>query len=159
MERAKLNNPEQVKYKKRDKGRSFGQVTATFLRWTKRVITEGLFWLHLPSSFCSLICFYRGTMVSFNSQCSLPVQLSLFLSFSPHLHHPWNADFQPQGLKSGWRGANNYGKENRREGAGEKIKKRRGRWREGAGGKAGLLLISRLNIKNGDVKARSSLLK
>lgn len=53
-----------------------------------------------PSVF-ALLSVYGGTMVSFNSQGSLLGQLSLFLSFSPHLHHPRNAEFQPQGLKSG----------------------------------------------------------
>lgn len=128
-------------------GRKFSQLTATLLRWSIKVITEWVFWLHLPSSSCSLICFYEGTMVSFNSQLSLPVQLSLFLSFSPHLHHPRNADFQPQGLKSGWRGANNYGKENRREGVRKKIKRGEADVGRGLRGGAGLLLISRLNKK------------
>lgn len=73
--------------------------------------------------------------------------LIFFLPFSPHLHHPRNADFQPQGLKLGWRGANNYGKENRREGVGKKIKKGKADVERGLGGGAGLLLISRLQIK------------
>lgn len=64
-------------------------------------------------------------MASFSRLPSLSVQLSLSLSFSPRLPqpslHPRNADFRPQGLKSGWRGANYYGKENktRREGGRE----------------------------------------
>lgn len=99
-------------------------------------------------------------MVSFNSQRSLlPVQLSLFLSFSPHLHHPRNADFQPQGLKLCWRGANNYGKKNRREGVGKKIKKGEADGERKLGGGAGLLLISRLKIKKEQCERKKLILK
>lgn len=54
----------------------------------------------------------------------LSVQLSLSLSFFPSSSsaslHPRNADFRPQGLKSGWRGANYYGKENKTQREGGK---------------------------------------
>lgn len=50
-------------------------------------------------------------MASFSPQPSL--SLCPTLSFSSRLPQPRNADFQPQGLKSGWRGANYYGKENK----------------------------------------------
>lgn len=57
--------------------------------------------------------------------------------------HPWNADFRPQGLKSGWRGANYHGKETktrrggeRRGGGGEEIEGEKDRCREGRRGEA-----------------------
>lgn len=56
-------------------------------------------------------------MASFSRLPSLSVQLSLFSLLLPSSSsaslHPRNADFRPQGLKSGWRGANYYGKENK----------------------------------------------
>ncbi len=52
----------------------------------------------------------------------------IFLSFSPS--HPRNADFRPQGLKSGWRGANYYGKEN-------KTRRERGKRDRESGGREG----------------------
>lgn len=58
---------------------------------------------------------------------TLSFSLLLFSSSSDSVH-PRNADFRPQGLKLGWRGANNYERENRTEWG--KIAKELG-WREG----------------------------
>lgn len=58
---------------------------------------------------------------------NLSFSLLLFSSSSDSVH-PRNADFRPQGLKLGWRGANNYERENRTEWG--KIAKEL-EWREG----------------------------
>lgn len=109
-----------------------------------------LFWLHLPSSSCPLICFYGGTMVSFSSQHALSVQLSLSCSFSPHHPQPLSilgmqiSDHKVWSL--GWRGANNYGKENRTQREWGKRDRRKGRCRDQGGG-------GNKEIRNTEVKS------
>ena len=52
------------------------------------------------------------------SPSNLPSSALLLPSSSSASLHHRNADFRPQGLKSGWRGANYYGKENKTQGEG-----------------------------------------
>lgn len=75
-----------------------------------------------------LLSAIRRTMASFSLSSPLPPPpLLLLLSPAPHSSsaslHPRNVDFQPQGLKSSWRGVHYSGKETQKEGGGNMMMK------------------------------------